>query len=195
MSHFKSRLADTAHYFFNYLAAHGLAAQGLAAHGFLAAQGFFAAHGLAAQGFFAAHGLAAQGFFAAHGLAAQGFFAAHGLAAQGFFAAHGLAAQGFFAAHGLAAQGFFAAHGLAEQGLLPPLMLRFKAVFDAGPAGVTMCSHVPLGAYVHALPWKSAVEVPWQLVPGPAAQSFSAARAIPKHLSLRPEIAPPATHV
>lgn len=60
----------------SYLAAHGLAAQGFAAHG------FFAAHGLAAQGL-AAHGL--QGltiFFAAHGLAAQGF-AAHGFAAQG----------------------------------------------------------------------------------------------------------------
>jgi len=128
--------------------------------------------------YLAAHGFAAQGF-AAHGLAAQGFFAA-----QGFLAAHGfLAAQGF-AAHGLAAQGF-GAHGLTP---------RFRAVLDAGPAGVTMNSQVPLGAYVHALPWKSDVEVPWQLVPGPAAQSFSAASAIPKHLSLRPEIALPPTH-
>src|ERR1700737_5672179 len=36
----------------------------------------------------------------------------------------------------------------------------------------------------HALPWKSAFEVPWQVVPGPAAQSFWPFSATPKHFSL-----------
>ena len=36
----------------------------------------------------------------------------------------------------------------------------------------------------HELPWKSTVEVPWQVVPGPAAQSFWPFSATPKHFSL-----------
>ena len=37
--------------------------------------------------------------------------------------------------------------------------------------------------------WKSTVEVPWQVVPGPAAQSFCPFRATPKHFSLWAAIA------
>ena len=42
-----------------------------------------------------------------------------------------------------------------------------------------MNSQLPFGEWVHALPWKSTVEVPSQLVPAPAAQSFSPASAMP----------------
>ncbi len=46
---------------------------------------------------------------------------------------------------------------------------------------------VRAGAALHELPglvWKSTVDVPWQVVPGPAAQSFWPLRATPKHFSL-----------
>jgi hypothetical protein len=35
-----------------------------------------------------------------------------------------------------------------------------------------MLAQVPPRTKFQALPWKSTVEVPWQVVPGPAAQSF-----------------------
>src|ERR1700738_5316836 len=47
-----------------------------------------------------------------------------------------------------------------------------------------MLAQVPPWTNFHALPWKSVVEVPWQVVPGPAAQSFWPLRATPKHFSL-----------
>src|SRR3984957_2934723 len=47
-----------------------------------------------------------------------------------------------------------------------------------------MLEQVPPWTNFHALPWKSAVEVPWQVVPGPAAQSFWPFSATPKHFSL-----------
>src|SRR5215469_4096008 len=46
-----------------------------------------------------------------------------------------------------------------------------------------MLVHVPPCTNFHALPWKSTVEVPWQVVPGPAAQSFWPFMATPKHFS------------
>ena len=46
-------------------------------------------------------------------------------------------------------------------------------------AGRSTSSQVPAGTSVQALPWKSTVEVPAQVVPGPAAQSFSPARLTP----------------
>src|SRR6516164_10325104 len=46
-----------------------------------------------------------------------------------------------------------------------------------------MFVHVPVCTNFQALPWKSTVEVPWQVVPGPAAQSFCPLRAMPKHFS------------
>src|ERR1700751_1665792 len=52
------------------------------------------------------------------------------------------------------------------------------------PFGNSMLAQVPPCTNFHALPWKSAVEVPWQVVPGPAAQSFWPFRATPKHFSL-----------
>jgi hypothetical protein len=47
------------------------------------------------------------------------------------------------------------------------------------PPGTTMLTQVPPRTNFQELPWKSMVEVPWQVVPGPAAQSFSALRATP----------------
>jgi hypothetical protein len=47
-----------------------------------------------------------------------------------------------------------------------------------------MLVQVPPWTNFHALPWKSVVEVPWQVVPGPAAQSFWPFSATPKHFSL-----------
>src|SRR5580704_17726201 len=47
-----------------------------------------------------------------------------------------------------------------------------------------MLAHVPPCTNFQALPWKAVVEVPWQVVPGPAAQSFWPFRATPKHFSL-----------
>ena len=41
------------------------------------------------------------------------------------------------------------------------------------PPGTSIDSQVPPCTNFQALPWKSTVEVPWQVVPGPAAQSFS----------------------
>src|SRR5690349_13430143 len=46
-----------------------------------------------------------------------------------------------------------------------------------------MLVQVPPCTNFHALPWKSTVEVPWQVVPGPAAQSFWPFSATPKHFS------------
>src|SRR5689334_23712356 len=46
-----------------------------------------------------------------------------------------------------------------------------------------MLVQVPPCTNFQALPWKSTVEVPWQVVPGPAAQSFWPFSATPKHFS------------
>src|SRR5262245_60853481 len=46
-----------------------------------------------------------------------------------------------------------------------------------------MLVQVPPCTNFHALPWKSMVDVPWQVVPGPAAQSFWPLSATPKHFS------------
>src|SRR5271155_82633 len=43
---------------------------------------------------------------------------------------------------------------------------------------------VPPRTNFHEFPWKSTVEVPWQVVPGPAAQSFWPFKATPKHFCL-----------
>jgi len=51
------------------------------------------------------------------------------------------------------------------------------------PPGSSMLVQVPPWTNFHALPWKSTVEVPWQVVPGPAAQSFWPFSATPKHFS------------
>src|SRR5690349_7217790 len=51
------------------------------------------------------------------------------------------------------------------------------------PFGSWIEVQVPPCTNFHALPWKSVVEVPWQVVPGPAAQSFWPFRATPKHFS------------
>src|SRR5229473_3676636 len=47
-----------------------------------------------------------------------------------------------------------------------------------------MLAQVPCCTNFQELPWKSIVDVPWQFVPGPAAQSFSPLSATPKHFSL-----------
>lgn len=47
------------------------------------------------------------------------------------------------------------------------------------PAGVRMVVQVPLATSFQALPCQSRVEVPEQVVPGPAAQSFWPARETP----------------
>src|ERR1700745_3182185 len=47
-----------------------------------------------------------------------------------------------------------------------------------------MLVQVPPRTNFQALPWKSTVEVPWQVVPSPAAQSFGPLRGTPKHFSL-----------
>src|SRR6266853_3125803 len=47
-----------------------------------------------------------------------------------------------------------------------------------------MLAQVPPCTNFHELPWKSVVDVPWQVVPGPAAQSFWPFSATPKHFSL-----------
>src|SRR5260370_28331149 len=52
------------------------------------------------------------------------------------------------------------------------------------PFGSWIDVQVPPRTNFQALPWKSTVEVPWQVVPGPAAQSFWPLRATPKHFSL-----------
>src|SRR5258708_2888514 len=52
------------------------------------------------------------------------------------------------------------------------------------PFGSWMLVQVPPWTNFHALPWKSVVEGPWQVVPGPAAQSFWPFSATPKHFSL-----------
>src|SRR5262249_31837686 len=51
------------------------------------------------------------------------------------------------------------------------------------PFGSWMVEQVPPCTNFQALPWKSAVDVPWQVVPGPAAQSFWPFKATPKHFS------------
>ena len=45
----------------------------------------------------------------------------------------------------------------------------------------TVFSQVPFGTSDQALPWKSILEVPAQVVPAPAAQSFLPFKATPKH--------------
>src|SRR5216683_7150592 len=57
------------------------------------------------------------------------------------------------------------------------------------PFGSWMLAQVPPCTNFHALPWKSVVEVPWHVVPGPAAQSFWPFSATPKHFSLWAAIA------
>src|SRR5580692_9858436 len=52
------------------------------------------------------------------------------------------------------------------------------------PPGTSMLAQVPPCTNFHELPWKSVVDVPWQVVPGPAAQSFWPFSATPKHFSL-----------
>jgi hypothetical protein len=47
------------------------------------------------------------------------------------------------------------------------------------PLGVFMVVQVPASTYFQALAWKSVLEVPAQVVPGPAAQSFLPAMATP----------------
>src|SRR5712692_11776559 len=47
-----------------------------------------------------------------------------------------------------------------------------------------MLVQVPCCTNFQELPWKSIVDVPWQVVPGPAAQSFCPFSATPKHFSL-----------
>jgi hypothetical protein len=66
-----------------------------------------------------------------------------------------------------------------------PLLQELMAVSDPClPPGTSMLVQVPPRTNFHALPWKSIVEVPWQVVPGPAAQSFCPFNATPKHFSL-----------
>lgn len=45
--------------------------------------------------------------------------------------------------------------------------------------GTLIETQVPPGTNAQALPWKSTVDVPWHVVPGPAAQSFMPARETP----------------
>ena len=52
------------------------------------------------------------------------------------------------------------------------------------PFGTSIEAQVPPWTNFHELAWKSTVEVPWQVVPGPAAQSFWPLSATPKHFSL-----------
>jgi hypothetical protein len=52
------------------------------------------------------------------------------------------------------------------------------------PPGIWMLAQVPCPTNFQELPWKSMVDVPWQVVPGPAAQSFCPFSATPKHFSL-----------
>src|SRR4029077_5805223 len=47
-----------------------------------------------------------------------------------------------------------------------------------------MLAQVPPCTNFQALPWKSVVDVPWQVVPGPAGQSFWPFSATPNHFSL-----------
>jgi len=47
------------------------------------------------------------------------------------------------------------------------------------PVGVFLLGQVPAGTYFQALPWGSILDVPAQLVPGPAAQSFLPASETP----------------
>src|SRR5215831_15680750 len=63
--------------------------------------------------------------------------------------------------------------GADQTGLSEPIL----------PFGSVMLAQVPPWTNFHALPWKSEVEVPWHVVPGPAAQSFWPFRATPKHFS------------
>src|ERR1700678_3115347 len=52
------------------------------------------------------------------------------------------------------------------------------------PPGTWIVWQVPPATNFQELPWKSTVDVPWQVVPGPAAQSFCPFSATPKHFSL-----------
>jgi hypothetical protein len=48
-----------------------------------------------------------------------------------------------------------------------------------GEVGEAVFSQLPFGTYFQALPWWSTLEVPAQVVPGPAAQSFLPFMATP----------------
>src|SRR5271156_674409 len=52
------------------------------------------------------------------------------------------------------------------------------------PPGTWIVWQVPPATNFQEFPWKSTVDVPWQVVPGPAAQSFCPFSATPKHFSL-----------
>src|SRR5258706_14043311 len=47
-----------------------------------------------------------------------------------------------------------------------------------------MLAQVPCCTNFQELPWKSTVDDPWHVVPGPAAESFCDFSATPKHFSL-----------
>ena len=57
------------------------------------------------------------------------------------------------------------------------------------PPGTSIFAQEPPATNFQELPWKSTVEVPWQDVPAPAAQSFCPFSATPKHFSLCAAIA------
>ena len=57
--------------------------------------------------------------------------------------------------------------------------LRGASLGEPLPLGVMMVVQVPAGTFFQALPWKSILEVPAQVVPGPAAQSFWPALEMP----------------
>ena len=59
--------------------------------------------------------------------------------------------------------------GYQAELLMPGLRFKLWPVYTVGKHPWVQ---VPAGTNFHALPWKSMVDVPWQLVPGPAAQSF-----------------------
>jgi hypothetical protein len=59
---------------------------------------------------------------------------------------------------------------------------RLRAVSDpVRPPGSGKVVQASCTTSFQELPWKSIVEVPWQVVPGPAAQSFWPFNATPKH--------------
>ena len=64
------------------------------------------------------------------------------------------------------------------------LAIRSPLTSRALPFGSWINSQVPPCTNFQELPWKSTVDVPWQLVPAPAAQSFCPLSATPKHFSL-----------
>jgi hypothetical protein len=66
----------------------------------------------------------------------------------------------------------------------PPLSGRVSKAYEGcsmpwPPLGTWIDSQVPPITNFQALGWKSTVEVPWHVVPGPAAQSFWPLSATP----------------